>query len=73
MTPLSAQDKISLAKFLESSTVTLASLQALQGLIKDDGLRKLCEAAIGMNEAQIKGVQGLPCPTELHRRCFMWH
>lgn len=57
MTPLSAQDKISLAKFLESSTVTLASLQALQGLIKDDGLRKLCEAAIGMNEAQIKGVQ----------------
>lgn len=57
MTSLSPNDKINLATFLESSVISLSALHTSLPLIKDDGLRKLAEAAIGAGEAQIKAVQ----------------
>lgn len=57
MAELSPGDKLSLTKFLEGATVSLASLQAMAPVIKDDGLKKLCESSIGLTEAQIKGIQ----------------
>lgn len=57
MTAVSPEDKITLAKFLEASTVTLAGLQAALPVAQDDGLRKIIEGSIAGTEAQIKSVQ----------------
>ncbi len=57
LTPVSTEDKTTLAKFLEASTVTLAGLQAALPLAQDDGLRKIIEGSIAQTEAQIKGAQ----------------
>lgn len=57
MTKVSEEDKLNLAKFLESSTVTVAMLNTLEPLVEDDGLRKIIETSINTGEAQIKSVQ----------------
>lgn len=54
---LSAEDKLSLAKFLEGSTVSLGMLNTVLPVVKDDGLKKLVEGAIATTEAQVKSVQ----------------
>lgn len=57
MNRVSAEDKLSLAKFLESATISVATLNAVKPLVKDDGLKRIVETSISAGEAQIKTVQ----------------
>jgi hypothetical protein len=57
MSQLSPQDKLNLAAYLESATVSLAMSQAVLPIAKDDGLKKFIEGSISAGESQIKGVQ----------------
>jgi len=55
--PLSPQDKLTLASYLETQALTVAKLHAYRPLARDDGLKKLVEAAISTHEAQVKSAQ----------------
>lgn len=57
MNRVSAEDKLSLAKFLESATISVATLNVMRPLVQDDGLKQIVETAINAGEAQIKTVQ----------------
>ncbi len=57
MNRVSEEDKLSLAKFLEAATISVAMLNAAKPLVQDDGLKRIVDTSLSASEAQIKSVQ----------------
>lgn len=57
MAQISSSDKMGLAKYLESSAVSLATLNTVLPIVEDDGLKRIIEASISTTETHVKGIQ----------------